>query len=206
MHALVVVAHPDPRSHTHAVAAQLIAAVRQQDPGHRIELADLAQEGFDPRFNQADIALYTQRAAPAADVAAEQARLDRADALVLVFPIYWWGFPALLKGWIDRVFTLGWAFDEEADGRIVKKLERLDVHLLAIGGADERTYARHGYFGAMKTQIGHGIFDFCGATVRSAELLTLPDPEFPASHFATAHRVGQRLFQAKAARGSTPSA
>jgi putative NADPH-quinone reductase len=49
------------------------------------------------------------RATPPADVLAEQARIDRADALVLVFPIYWWSLPGLLKGWIDRVFVNGWA-------------------------------------------------------------------------------------------------
>ncbi|MEA9898903.1 NAD(P)H-dependent oxidoreductase [Xanthomonas campestris pv. raphani] len=199
MHALIVVAHPNPSSHTHAVAAQVQAGLTDHDSGHTVEVADLAKEGFDPRFNQADIALYSRQAGPAPDVAAEQARLDRADALVLVFPIYWWGMPALLKGWIDRVFTLGWAFDEDADsGKIVKKLGWLDVHLVAIGGADERTYARHGYFGAMKTQIGHGIFDFCGAPVRTTELLLLPDAEFPESHYATARAVGERVFATRA--------
>ncbi|MBV6885612.1 NAD(P)H-dependent oxidoreductase [Xanthomonas euvesicatoria] len=198
MHALIVVAHPEPRSLTHAIAAQVSAGLEAAGGGHTVEVADLAQEGFDPRFNQADIALFQQRAAPAPDVAAEHARLDRANALVLVFPIYWWSFPALLKGWIDRVFTLGWAFDESADGKIMKKLQHLDVHMLAIGGADERTYARHGYFGAMKTQINHGIFDFCGAQVRTSELLTVPDAGFPQSHFDTARAVGARLFTAKA--------
>ncbi|MCC8533884.1 NAD(P)H-dependent oxidoreductase [Xanthomonas phaseoli] len=205
MHALIVVAHPDPRSHTHAVAAQVRDAVLASDATHTVEVADLAQEGFDPRFNQADVALFQQRAAPAPDVAAEHARLDRADALVLVFPIYWWSFPALLKGWTDRVFTLGWAFDESIDGKIVKKLKHLDVHLLAIGGADERTYARDGYFGAMKMQIAHGIFDFCGAPVRTSELLTMPDAAFPQSHFDTARAIGARLFGARASAGSEPS-
>lgn len=205
MHALIVVAHPDPRSHTHAVAAQVRDAVLASDATHTVEVADMAQEGFDPRFNQADVALFQQRAAPAPDVAAEHARLDRADALVLVFPIYWWSFPALLKGWTDRVFTLGWAFDESIDGKIVKKLKHLDVHLLAIGGADERTYARHGYFGAMKMQIAHGIFDFCGAPVRTSELLTMPDAAFPQSHFDTARAIGARLFGARASAGSEPS-
>ncbi|MGX1994059.1 NAD(P)H-dependent oxidoreductase [Xanthomonas axonopodis pv. cassiae] len=152
-----------------------------------------------------DIAFYLKRAAPAPDVAAEHARLDRADALVLVFSIYWWSFPALLKGWIDRVFTLGWAFDESAEGKIVKKLQHLDVHMLAIGGADERTYARHGYFGAMKTQINHGIFDFCGAPVRTSELLTVPDAGFPQSHWDTARAIGARLFVARASADSATS-
>ncbi|MCC8912777.1 NAD(P)H-dependent oxidoreductase [Xanthomonas euvesicatoria] len=205
MHALIVVAHPESCSHTHAVAARMRDAVLTSDAAHTVEVADLAQEGFDPRFNQADIALFQQQAAPPQDVAAEHARLDRADALVLVFPIYWWSFPALLKGWIDRVFTLGWAFDESAEGKIVKKLQHLDVHMLAIGGADERTYARHGYFGAMKTQINHGIFDFCGAPVRTSELLTVPDAGFPQSHWDTARAIGARLFVARASADSATS-
>ncbi|MCC4588910.1 NAD(P)H-dependent oxidoreductase [Xanthomonas sp. NCPPB 1067] len=198
MHSLIVIAHPEPSSHTHAVAAQVVAGLTAHDAGHTFDVADLAQEGFDPRFTLGDVALFQQRAPAPADVAAEHARLERADALVLVYPVYWWGFPALLKGWIDRVFTLGWAFDEAPDGRIVKRLGELDVHLLAIGGADERTYARHGYFGAMKSQIDHGIFDFCGAPVRTSELLTVPDPAFPESHFETARTVGGRLFPGKA--------
>lgn len=50
----------------------------------------------------------------------------------------------------------------------------------------------------MKTQIGHGIFDFCGAPVRTTELLLLPDAQFPESHYATARAVGERVFAAKA--------
>ena len=70
----------------------------------------------------------------------------------------------LLKGWIDRVFSNGWAYDDST-GHIVKKLGRLPIHLIAIAGADRRTYDRHGYGEAMKVQIDHGIFDYCGAPV-----------------------------------------
>lgn len=59
MHALIVVAHPDPYSHTHAVAAQVRDAVLASDAAHTVEVADLAREGFDPRFNQADVALFS---------------------------------------------------------------------------------------------------------------------------------------------------
>ncbi|WP_132999772.1 NAD(P)H-dependent oxidoreductase [Luteimonas arsenica] len=194
MHALVVIAHPNPDSLTHAIARHLAEGV--ETSGHAVEVADLSAEGFDPRFNHADLDLFHRQAPPPADVAAEHARLERADALALVYPIYWWSFPALLKGWIDRVFTLGWAYDETADGRILKKLQRLPIHLVANGGADQRTFARHGYFGAMKTQIDNGIFDYCGAPVVTSELLLVSDAGVPGSHLDTARALGRRLFAA----------
>lgn len=197
MHALIVVSHPDPGSLTHAVAAQVAqgAASGGQVSPHTTETADLAAEGFDPRFTANDVALHLQQAEPAADVAAEHARLDRADALVLVYPVYWWSFPALLKGWIDRVFTQGYAYEEGADGKLAKKLGHLQVHLLGIGGADAGTYERHSYVDAMKTQIDHGIFGYCGAPVATSRLLLQSSQEdMAAAHLAAARELGSRLF------------
>lgn len=199
MHALIVVAHPDRDSLTHAVAAQVAQGVAcatgQPGPQHTTEVADLAAEGFDPRFTAADLALHLKQAAAPADVAAEHARLDKADALVLVYPVYWWSFPALLKGWIDRVFTQGYSYEEGAGGKLAKKLGHLQVHLLGIGGADAGTYGRRGYAGAMKTQIEHGIFDYCGARVASSGLLLQSSTqEVVASHLKAGHALGRSLF------------
>lgn len=194
MHGLIVVAHPNPASLTHAVARNVAQGIAAPPLRHTAETADLAAEGFDPRFNAADQRLFLKEAAAPADVSAEQARLDRADALVLVYPIYWWSFPALLKGWIDRVFSQGWAYDDAEDGRIVKKLQRLAVHLVAVGGAGEATYARHGYAPAMKTQIEHGIFDYCGARVLGSELLLASDAGYPGAHLEAAQRIGAKVF------------
>lgn len=194
MHALIVVSHPDPASLTHAVAQQIGLGVAASGQQHTFEVADLTAEGFDPRFTAADVALHLRQAPPPADVAAEQARLDRADALVLVFPVYWWSFPALLKGWIDRVFANGWAYDEEPGGQTVRKLGHLPVHLIGVGGADGGTYARHGYTGAMQTQIDHGIFGYCGAPVVTSELLLPSNGRTPAAHLDKARTLGHRLF------------
>ncbi|CEJ12736.1 Glutathione-regulated potassium-efflux system ancillary protein KefF [bacterium YEK0313] len=193
MHALVVVAHPDPKSLTHGVANALAEGVA--GAGHATEIADLAAEGFDPSFSAADLAYFRLQSPAPADVAAEQARVDRADALVLVYPVYWWSFPSLLKGWIDRVFANGWAYEDKPGTKTVKKLRRLAVHLVAIGAADMRTYARHGYFGAMRTQIDHGIFDYCGARVVTSELLVPPDVDGPRAHFEAARAIGRNLFR-----------
>lgn len=205
MHALVVVAHPDPKSLSHGIAAQIAEGVSLSGAGNSIEIADLAAEAFDPRFGLADIAAHRREAPPPAEIIAEQARIDRADALVLVYPVYWWSMPGLLKGWIDRVFANGWAYEAGTDSKVVKKLCDLRVHLVGIGGADARTYARHGYFEAMKTQIDHGIFDYCGACVVTSELLLDSDTQDPALHLDAARSIGRTLFDA-AGRCDTASA
>ena len=196
MHALIVVAHPDPQSLSHRIAAAVGEGVAES--GHTFEIADLAAEGFDPRFTAADLAVHRHLAPPPADVAAEQARIDRADELVLVYPVYWWSMPGLLKGWIDRVFANGWAYDEHPGTKLAKKLQRLRVHLVAIAGADARTYARHGYFGAMKTQIDHGIFDYCGASVATSELLLESQEQDQTLNVETARAIGRKLCVASA--------
>ncbi|MCD9027895.1 NAD(P)H-dependent oxidoreductase [Luteimonas sp. BDR2-5] len=199
MHALVVVAHPEPSSLSQAIGARIAAGIAQS--GHTAEIADLAAEGFDPRFTPADLAVHRRRGPAPADVVRERTRIDRADALVLVYPVYWWSIPALLKGWIDRVFSNGWAFDFSLGGRLEKKLRRLQVQLVAVAGADAHTYARHGYFGAMKLQIDHGIFDYCGARVIGSELLLESETRDPQVPLAAAGVIGQGLFSTTGKQG-----
>lgn len=159
MSTLIVTAHPDPDSLTHAAARRLRELI-----GEDAVIADLAAEGFDPRFTAGDRADYIARQQSDPAVAAEQRRIDGADHLVLVFPVYWWSMPALLKGWIDRVFIGGWAFGFDDTGRIVPGLERLTIHLLPVSGTEEESFARHGYRQSLSTQLEHGVIDYCGAS------------------------------------------
>jgi NAD(P)H dehydrogenase (quinone) len=197
MHALIVVSHPDSKSLTHSIARELAGGIGASDPAHSSEIADLTAESFNPNFTQADLDYFREKIPAPADVAAEQKRIDRADTLVLVYPIYWWSLPGLLKGWIDRVFANGWAYGTGADGKVGKKLRHLKVHLLAVGGGDAGTFERHGYFTAMKTQIDHGIFDYCGAQVVTSEFLLDSETQDPQIHLQAARKLGERIFTAE---------
>lgn len=201
MRALIIVVHPDPASLTHAVAESIADGLREA--GHEPEFADLTAEGFDPRFGSADLLVQRTKAPPPDDVAAEQRRINAADALVLVFPIYWWSMPALLKGWIDRVFANGWAFEFGSEG-LTKKLRHLDVHLVGLGGADRPTWDRHGYTEAMHRQIDHGIFDYCGARVLTSELM-LDSGTSSRSHLGRARAIGAALFGGAMAPAAHPT-
>jgi len=193
MHTLIVVSHPLENSLTHSVANAIAEEIADAGPQNTLEIADLTREGFNPTFNAEDMAAFKLMAPFPADVAAEQARLEKADALVLVFPIYWWSLPGLLKGWIDRVFSNGWAYEDSGEGRVVKKLGHLPVHLVGLGEATQKTYQKHGYFDAYNTQIAKGIFDYCGAPVLTNATLMLPDLGTPEASIQAAREIGQRI-------------
>ena len=193
MHTLIVTAHPEETSLTHAVATRLAQSIAACDNTHTIEVANLAQEGFNPCFTEADLTVHRHKAASPLDVQHEQTRIGRADALVLVYPIYWWSMPALLKGWIDRVFSNGWAFDFDPNGSLKKNLGRLSVHLVGIGGADSLTYERYGYGTAMKAQIDQGIFGYCGAKVHVSTLLLNSENSGADDAMEAARQLGEAI-------------
>ncbi|MFF9063465.1 NAD(P)H-dependent oxidoreductase [Streptomyces sp. NPDC101213] len=192
MHTLLVAANPDPRSLTHFVLGRLEAAL----PPGSVEIADLAKENFDPRFTPADRQAYHEGGSHPADVVAEQRRLERATDLVLVFPVYWWSMPALLKGWIDRVFVNGWAFEHSPASGLRPKLQNLTTHLLPIAGDDSGTYERHGYEKALRTQIQHGIIDYCGSRRGSTAFLYASEQLSPETTVRSVDRAVRTISEA----------
>ncbi|SOD94298.1 NAD(P)H-dependent oxidoreductase [Caenispirillum bisanense] len=120
MHVLIVHAHPEPTSFNAALTDVATEMLRQA--GHAVEVSDLYRSGFDPVEGpdhyapRADphrfAALAEQRQAGQAGtlpsaVTAEIARLERADLVIFQFPVWWHAPPAMLKGWLDRVFVSG---------------------------------------------------------------------------------------------------
>lgn len=133
-----------------------------------------------------------------ADVVAQQQRLDRADVLVLLFPVYWWSMPAVMKGWIDRVFVSGWAFVEEPDEGMTRLLGRLKGRVVAIGGTNRGTYERRGYLAALETQIVEGVFNYCGIPTLGVDLL-LPLEEASAEEgLRRAFELGRQTAEERA--------
>jgi NAD(P)H dehydrogenase (quinone) len=127
MHVLFVYAHPEPTSFTAALKDAGTAALRQA--GHSVEVSDLYAEAFNPVAGRHDFltvanaerfhyqteqghAHEAQRFA--SDLAREQRRFLKADLVIWIYPIWWGGMPAILKGWFDRVLAFGFAY---ADGR-----------------------------------------------------------------------------------------
>ena len=177
---LCVLAHPEPASFTAGLARHGMKALDKE--GHVTDVADLYGMKFDPvsdrrnflepanwdRFDQqAEERLASASGGFAPGLQSEMDRLEACDVLILQFPIWWLGMPAIMKGWIDRVFAVGrtygggrW-FDR---GLMKGKRAMLAV---TIGGTDQ-AYSRDGIYGPVADvlrPINHGILAFCGFDV-----------------------------------------
>lgn len=105
---LVVLCHPDPESYVAALAARAVSALRAG--GHEVRLTDLHVDGFSPELAADEWEHHLEPGShPAVQHHAED--LSWCDTLVLVYPTWWSGQPALLKGWIDRVWASGVAWE-----------------------------------------------------------------------------------------------
>ncbi|MQW87363.1 NAD(P)H-dependent oxidoreductase [Sinorhizobium saheli] len=160
MRILLVLAHPLEDSFAASVAG--LARETLEASGHTVDLLDLYREGFDPRLTIAERGSYFDENYDAAAVSGWIARLEAADGLMLVFPQWWFNFPAILKGFFDRVFAPGTAFDHDpAGGRIIPRLGNIRL-FWALTTTGSPWWVVHLYMGnPVRRLLKRGIAGFC---------------------------------------------
>ncbi len=188
MNVLLVFAHPEPKSLNGAL--RHIAIAELETAGHSVEVSDLYAMGWKSEVDRADFPNYGaderlvavraskdafEHGALTADVSAEIAKLHRADMLILQFPLWWFSMPAILKGWVDRVFAYGFAYgvgehsdrrwgDRYGEGTLAGKR----AMLIVTAGGWEDHYTPRGINGPMDDllfPITHGILYYPGYEV-----------------------------------------
>jgi putative NADPH-quinone reductase len=114
MRVAIVFNHPYGGSYCSAILDAITKGL--QTAGHEIDLIHLDHEGFNPVMTEADLAAFKNRKPIDPKVIEYKQRLDRADHLVFIFPIWWELMPALAKGFIDKVIFPGVAYDYTSKG------------------------------------------------------------------------------------------
>ncbi|MER7707783.1 NAD(P)H-dependent oxidoreductase [Kitasatospora sp. NPDC097605] len=176
---LIVTAHPEPHSLTAALADFAVGRLRAA--GHEVRLSDLyamkwqaalgaddfPEHPADERLRVLDVqGGATRDGRLAAELAAEQEKLRWADAVVFQFPLWWFSVPAILKGWIDRVLTFGFAHGPDvpppySEGALGRKRALLAVSV----GARESAFSDRGAHGPLADvlfPLQHGVLWFTG--------------------------------------------
>lgn len=188
MKVLIVFAHPEPKSLS---ASLRDVAIRELEAaGHEVRVSDLYAMGWKSEIDRVDFPAIApdQRLQPVAasrnafasdmltnDVMAEIEKLLWADTLILQFPLWWFSMPAILKGWIDRVYAYGFAYgvgkhsdtrwgDRYGEGTLADKRAML---IVAVGGWEEHYSARgvNGPIDDLLFPINHGVLYYPGYDV-----------------------------------------
>ncbi len=213
---LLVFAHPEPRSLNGALRDVAVRELEAQ--GHAVKVSDLYADGWKAIVDRADFpalapdarlvvaaasgaALATGTLTP--DVIAEQEKLLWADVLILQFPLWWFSMPAILKGWVERVYAYGFAYgvgehsatrwgDRYGEGRLAGKR----AMLMVTTGGWEAHYSARGVNGPMDDllfPIQHGILFYPGYAVLPPFLAYQTDRLDAAGFEALAEHLRKRM-------------
>jgi len=180
MNIFIVHAHPEPQSFNGALTRHAQEVLRAA--GHEVRVSDLYAMGWNPvsdRHNFTTVAnpnyfkpqqeeLHAvQHQGFAPDIQAEMEKLKWCDVLIFQSPLWWFSIPAILKGWVDRVFAMGFAYGAgKWFDRGVFKGKRAMLSLTTGGG--ETFFSPdsiNGDINALLSPINHGVFYFCGFDV-----------------------------------------
>lgn len=163
------------------------------DAGHSVEVADLYREGFDPVLREPDYAQFEGRPMPD-DVLQEQARVERSDAFVLIFPLWWYGMPAMLKGWLDRVFCAGWAYERRHDPE-GSLLRPRPCTFIVSTGSSSKVMDRHHYDRELDHVWTKGVLGYVGVDPIDIRFLldVTWNPQMRQSHLEFAYQLGREF-------------
>ena len=161
MRCLIVYAHPNPKSFNHAVLERLETALKARSD--EVKIRDLYDVGFDPVLKGSDFQAMKQGRTPK-DIKAEQGFVKDADMIFFVYPIWWFGMPAILKGYIDRVFSHGFAYKTDETG-LIGLLKGKKVGIINTTGGQEDEFTSSGCEIALRTTTEVGTFETCGMEV-----------------------------------------
>ena len=159
---LVVFCNPDEKSLCAAYRDEVVRLTL--DTCNEVIVRDLYQIGFQPVLDMEDLAALKKGQTPD-DIRVEQDYIRWADLITFVYPVWWTGLPALLKGYIDRVFASGFAYERTKEGTINGLLSGKNVIILNNMGNPYEYYEKIGMITSLEQTSDDGIFRFCGMEV-----------------------------------------
>lgn len=158
---LIVFAHPNPKSFGNSIVETIEKVSKEK--GDIVNIRNLYDIGFNPVLKPSDFEAAQNGSTPE-DIRTEQEFIRTADVISFVYPVWWTGLPAILKGYVDRVFSYGFAY-EAVDGTPVGLLKGKRGLLFSTTGSTNEAYTKSGMHASMKQTTDEGIFGFSGIEV-----------------------------------------
>ncbi|WP_026477716.1 NAD(P)H-dependent oxidoreductase [Alkaliphilus transvaalensis] len=161
MKALIIFAHPNTESFNGTILDTIEKTFTEK--GEEYITRNLYDTNFNAYLTLDDLIKINNRTL-AEDIAIEQMDIKKVETIIFIFPIWWGGPPAILKGWFDRVLTKGFAYSPKVDGSVEGLLSHKKVIVFATSGSSTDTETQKEIFQAIETILIKGTFNFCGIT------------------------------------------
>jgi len=161
MNHLIIIAHPRKDSFNYIIKEELVKEFESR--GDKVKIRDLYLNKFRPVLDFDELK-YIKEGKTSPDIAVEQNYIEWADQLIFIYPLWWNAFPAILKGYIDRVFTNGFAFKITENGP-EGMLKNKKVRLITSAGMNEASLKKANVFESLTVTQDRGVFEFCGLEV-----------------------------------------
>lgn len=161
MRHLIIYAHPNDNSLNHHLLNTVVETLQSRN--QEVIVRDLYTIGFDPVLSLAD--MQEQRLGKVSeDIKIEQEYISWAEQITFIYPIWWTGFPAIMKGYIDRVFSYGFAYryDQGIQKGLLKGKKTV---ILNTHGKSHEEYEKTGMDKALTLTSDHGIFMYSGLEI-----------------------------------------
>ncbi|MGE0830061.1 MAG: NAD(P)H-dependent oxidoreductase [Hyphomonadaceae bacterium] len=195
-HALIL-AHPNAQSFNASVARTYRDAVEAL--GHRVILRDLYRSGFDPRLQDGEIPRPTAFA-PAPEIAAERALIADADVFAFVYPLWFNAPPAMISGYVQRVFGMGFGYGPIRAGRNQQLLLGRRMISFSSSGAPAEWLRSEGSWNALRNLFDDHVAEVCGLTVLDhrhyGRLISSAPASLFEAHLRDVKRTVERNFAA----------
>ncbi|OAQ38944.1 hypothetical protein A5893_12970 [Pedobacter psychrophilus] len=168
MNTLVVVAHPNPASfNKNGIVATVVTELKSKN--HNVVVRDLYELNFNPVLSGSDFGTFATGKTPA-DIQIERDHISWATNIVLVYPVWWIGRPAIMQGYFDRVFGFNFAFTADENGaRGLLKNEKA----LVINTAGTPEFIYDGWPDSkqlISRPVAEGVLGYCG--IKNVKQLT----------------------------------
>lgn len=158
MKTLIVFAHQHQDSFNRAILDNVEATLKEK--GQEVAVRDLYKLNFQPLLTPADTASMKAGKIPE-DIQTEQSFITEAEGIIFIYPIWWSNMPAILKGYLDRVFSFGFAYTYGEQGPVPLLNGKKGLIINTYGAAEEQ-YDKIGMNTAFRTTMDVGVFGFTG--------------------------------------------
>jgi len=175
MKVLIIFGHPN----TDSFNGLILSSVKRKltEKGYEFIAKNLYDSNFNPMLTMGDF-IKMKNGTVSDDVAIEHLDIGWAEIILFIYPVWWSGAPAIVKGWFDRVFTEGFAFTYKTDGSHEGLLKDKQALVFSTSAMTQKEMEQQGLAKAMEDITVKGIFNFCGITnVTFRNFYEVPDTD-----------------------------